>query len=326
MNITRLPLNVHLLVFEGEVQTPVEFGPQAGAQLRGALWEALREVVVCDDKLAGTPEHSRFCPLCRLIMMESQDSPRGVNPPRPFAIRPPLDFDAHHRIKYQSGQTFRFGVNLYGDAEQLFPYVCQAAYKIGQIGVGYGRGRFLMRRAEAVNPFTGQTQVLYAESKLRGLPSIPVTHEVISAAVRMWPKRQVRLRWLTPCELTDQKRPATTPYLWIVMGRLLERAQLLEMHYTPEPSETALWRELHLRLQERAKQVEITQNDTHWVHVMSGSRRADALKPVSGLVGTSRYEGDVSDMLYWLAWGSVLHLGKNVVKGNGWYEILPLEQ
>lgn len=46
----------------------------------------------------------------------------------------------------------------------------------------------------------------------------------------------------------------------------------------------------------------------------------------SGLIGKAHYEGDLSEMCYWLAWGSVLHIGKNVVKGNGWYEISPMEQ
>lgn len=326
MSITRLPLIVHQLVFEAEAVTSIEFGPQAGAQLRGALWEALREVVVCDDKLAGTPEHSRFCPLCRLVLMESLESPRGVNPPRPFAIRPPLDFDDHLRLKYRTGERLRFGINLYGDAEQLFPYVCQAVYKIGQIGVGYGRGRFLLRRAQAVNPFTGQSQVLFDEAKLRALPGVPITHEVVAAAVRMWPKNQIRLKWLTPCELTDQKRPARTLHAHILIGRLIERVQLLEMHYTPEPHDAHLWRELHLKLQERAQAVRITKDATSWVHVMSGSRRADALKPVSGVVGEAYYAGELGEMVYWLAWGSVLHVGKNVVKGNGWYEIVPLEE
>lgn len=233
MSITRLPLTVHQLVFEGEATTPIEFGAQAGAQLRGALWEALREIVICDDRRARTPEHTRFCPLCRLILMESQESPRGVNPPRPFAIRPPLNFDTENRIKFKPGEAIRFGVSLYGDAEQLFPYVCQAVYKIGLIGVGHGRGTFLLRTAEAVNPFTGASQVVYADCKLRALPGVPITHEGIEQAVQGWSNDHITLDWLTPCELTDQGRPASIPQLAIVMGRLIERCQMLELHYTP---------------------------------------------------------------------------------------------
>jgi len=325
MSIMHLPLTVHQLVFEGEATTPIEFGPQAGAQLRGALWEALREIVICDDARARTPEHTRFCPLCRLILMESQESSRGANPPRPFAIRPPLNFDAEHRIKIKSGEIIRFGVNLYGDAEQLFPYVCQAVHKIGLIGVGYGRGTFLLRTAEAVNPFTGESQMVYADRKLRGLPGVPITHEGIEQAVKVWSNDQITLDWRTPCELTDQGRPASIPELPIVIGRLIERCQMLELHYTPNPTETVAWRELHLHLQERAKAVKLNENATRWVHVMSGSRRSDSMKPISGLIGRAGYAGDLSEMRYWLAWGSVLHIGKNVVKGNGWYEISEME-
>lgn len=110
-----------------------------------------------------------------------------------------------------------------------------------------------------------------------------------------------------------------------MIGRLIERCQMLELHYTPDPTETVAWRELHLHLQERAKAVKLTDNATRWVHVMSGSRRSDSMKPVSGLIGRAGYAGDLSEMRYWLAWGSVLHIGKNVVKGNGWYEISEVE-
>ncbi|MBK9121542.1 MAG: CRISPR system precrRNA processing endoribonuclease RAMP protein Cas6 [Chloroflexi bacterium] len=326
MTITHLPLTMHQLVFEAEVQTPIEFGPQVGAQLRGALWEALRDVVFCDDKLAGTPEHSLYCPLCRLIMMESQTSPRGANPPRPFAIRPPLDFDDHLRLRLVTGETLRFGVNLYGDAEQLFPYVCQAIYKIGQIGVGYGRGQYVLRRALACNPLTGQQQDIFSDGRLRGLPGVPITHEQIAATVQTLPKDRITLKWLTPCELTEQQRPARIPYAHILLARLAERAQLLELHYTPEPREHSQWRSLHLHLQDVARSISITKDSTRWVHVMSGSRRAQGLKPISGVIGEVQYNGDLSELLYWLIWGSALHVGKNVVKGNGWYEIVTLEQ
>lgn len=323
--MTHLPLRVHQLEFEAEVVTPIEFGPQAGAQLRGALWEALRDVVVCDDKLAGTPQHSLFCPSCRLIMMESLQSPRGANPPRPFAIRPPLDFDDHLRLKLATGQPLRFGVNLYGDAEQLFPYVCQAIYKIGQIGVGYGRGRYILRQAKARNPFTRQEQVILSEGRLRALPGVPITHDDIAAAAQELPKDRITLRWLTPCELTDQQRPARTPHAHILISRLIERIQMLELHYTSQPRGHPQWRSLHLRLQDVARTVSITKDSTRWLHVMSGSRRTNGLKPISGIIGEAQYRGELSELLYWLVWGSVLHVGKNVVKGNGWYEIDPLE-
>ncbi len=321
MSIISLPLTVHQLIFVGEATTALEFGPQAGAQLRGALWEALRESVICEDARARTPEHVRFCPLCRLILMEAQESPRGANPPRPFAIRPPLNFDAQNRIRINAGETVRFGVNLYGDAEQLFPYVCQAVYKIGQIGVGYGRGTFLLQTAEAVNPFTGEAQMVYSEHKLRGLPSVPIRHDSIEQAIRGWSNDHITLDWQTPCELTDQGRPTSVPDLAVITGRLIERCQMLELHYTPDPAPTTDWRELHLQLQAQAKKVTLTENATRWNHVLSGSNRTQTMKPVSGLVGKARYEGDVSTLRYWLAWGSALHIGKNVVKGNGWYEI-----
>jgi hypothetical protein len=34
-----------------------------------------------------------------------------------------------------------------------------------------------------------------------------------------------------------------------------------------------------------------------------------------------RWEGDVTRLRPWLLWGQSLHVGKDAVKGNGWYQV-----
>ena len=43
---------------------------------------------------------------------------------------------------------------------------------------------------------------------------------------------------------------------------------------------------------------------------------------ISGLIGRVRWEGEVAPLLPWLLWGSVLHVGKNAVKGSGYYRVI----
>jgi len=45
------------------------------------------------------------------------------------------------------------------------------------------------------------------------------------------------------------------------------------------------------------------------------------VKPLGGFVGTVHYEGDLSQLLPFILLGQSLQVGKNTMKGCGWYEI-----
>jgi len=40
-----------------------------------------------------------------------------------------------------------------------------------------------------------------------------------------------------------------------------------------------------------------------------------------GLIGQVTLEGDLEPLRKLLVWGSLIHVGKNAVKGDGWYTI-----
>jgi len=52
-------LVVHHLLFTLQAQTLVHLGPQAGAQIRGGLWAALREFACAAPTIQGDPDHAR---------------------------------------------------------------------------------------------------------------------------------------------------------------------------------------------------------------------------------------------------------------------------
>ena len=60
---------------------------------------------------------------------------------------------------------------------------------------------------------------------------------------------------------------------------------------------------------------------TRWVDVVSYSSRTRQRTPIGGLVGAVTLEGDLADLRELLVWGSLIHVGKNAVKGDGWYTI-----
>lgn len=315
-----LRLNEHHLQFTLEARTFVQFGRQAGAQIRGALWAAL-EQFACTDPRVRTTEHRRHCPMCRLVALETGESARGANPPRPFVICPPRGADAGDECSFGPGEHFTFGVSLFGDAAELFPYICQAIHRIGSIGVGFGRGQFTIREIYAVNSISGEAQPLFEGGRVKAAPTLPVDHGLVLDFAASLPSDKLTIHYLTATQLTSDGRVSTKPQFDILLARLLERCQAMETHYTDEAVDADQWRSLYLELTARAANVRLVEDKTRWLKVMNGSRRSNSVNSISGFVGHARYEGDLTPFHYWLVWGSVLHVGKNAVKGNGWYEI-----
>lgn len=317
-----MKLVIHHLRFHLRALTPVHLGPQAGAQIRGAFWAALRQFACAAPFPESDPEHSQHCPMCRLMALETAAGARGVNPPRPFAIRPPLPSRPGSDCAFMPGDRFAVGLNLYGDAADLFPYVVQAFYRMGQIGFGYGRGQFTLERVEAVDPFDGTAADLLHDGRFTSVPGLPVTSDHIRRAAAELPPDRIGLRFLTPAQITRDSKTLSFPALEGFVGRLLERCQAMELHYTAEPEPQPVWRDLYLSLTEIAQQVHLVGNRTRWISAESGSRRTGMRNSISGFVGDAWYEGDLSALRPWLLWGRSLHVGKNAVKGNGWFEVI----
>lgn len=314
-------LLVHHLRFTLRATTLVHFGPHAGAQLRGALWIALREFACSAPVPTRELEHSRVCPMCRLLAMETARAERGASPPRPLAIRPPLAKRAEDDRVFYSGDQFSVEVSLFGDVADVLPYICQAFDRMGQHGAGYGRGRFFLEGVQSVNPLTNETLDLLYGRRLIATPGLPLTPRQIAEAAAALPDDQLALHFLTPTQLTAQGRRLDIPLFAALVGRLLERCQALELHYTSAPTPQEVWRERYITLNEQAKDIRLVADHTRWVHLKSGSRRTDQLTSISGFVGQAQYCGDLAPFREWLLWGQCLHVGKNAVKGNGWYTI-----
>ena len=312
-------LSICHLRFTVTAQTIIHFGPQAGAQLRGALWSALSQFACSDPMATHQPNHASHCPLCRLVALETADSARGRNPARPFAIQPPLEnWDGY----YAPGKTFQFGISLFGDTGELIPYIVQAVYRMGQIGVGYGRGRFVLEQAAQVNPLVGSETPLLEAGRFVASAAVPLTTEHIAHAAAGLPADILHLRFLTPTQLTHHKKLVNRPDFTVLLARLLERCQSLEETYSPQPSPQELWRTRYLHLTQATDAVQLVDDRTQWAKAYSGSRRSNAVSSISGFVGEAVYRGNLTTFREWLVWGQSLHVGKNAVKGNGWYQIL----
>lgn len=313
-------LSVYHLIFLAEARTKLHLGVQAGAQLRGMLWRGLQEVACTDPARAGNPHHAKHCPACYLMSLE-EGSARGKNPPRPFAIRPPLAVRAEDERQYETGECLKIGMVLVGDALALFPYLVQGLREAGTHGVGYGRGTFSLKEIHNENSLTGENVALLQDRRV-AMPGLVVNAAGIREKANALPQDAVRLRFLTPTQILHHGEMLQTPQFAPLIARILERVQALVYHYTPEPTAQSQWQALHEALMAAAEAVRPTLDNTRWVKVRSGSRRSNYMHDISGFVGEVQFEGDMRPFLPWLLWGASLHVGKNAVKGNGWYEIV----
>lgn len=301
-----------------ETVTPIHLGVQSGAQFRGALWEVLQSFACTDPKAQKNPGHAWHCPMCFVLSLETPGA-RGINPARPLVVRPPLPVRAGDDCVFMAGDIFRVELVLIGEAVRVFPYLFQAMRQIGQKGVGYGRGRYQVNRVQLVNPLSGTCVDLWHGARVR-MPEQPVTMTEVTRHANTLNPEQLWLRFLTMTQLTHEHRTLIRPQMDALIMRILERLQSLEDHYG-QPVSHEVWKERHETLAQVAIQSRIRRDETRWLRAKSGSRRANRMQDISGFVGSAWVEGDLRPLREWLVWASLINVGKNAIKGNGWFEV-----
>lgn len=329
---------VHQLHFVCEVQSTVSLNEHKGSALRGALFYALRGskdpraawAGFCAYKEAAgcyeCPVQGR-CPVVRLVSPLDEQAQYGREIPRPYIINPPLD---QHETTYQPGDKITFDVLLVGEAADLFPYVVLAFDRLAYEGLGrridHGDGRSPRRgtarlvQIDAVHPLTGTTQpVLRPNSRTVEVPSLPIRHsDVLVAAERLPVRGEIRLRFLTPMRLIADGQLVRTPHFQPLLQRQLERIRSLVKAFSGEevPFQIAELRDL-------ARSVVLGEDRTEWLDLKGFSTRLGRPQVLGGLVGDAIYRAeDWTPFRPWLLWGTVLHAGKNAVKGDGWYTVV----
>nr|MBC7245036.1 CRISPR system precrRNA processing endoribonuclease RAMP protein Cas6 [Chloroflexota bacterium] len=317
----------HRLRFVAEVQTPIELNEHQGSAIRGALFKVLRRNFCLQqhlDSCQPCPLHAS-CPVSFLLATVENEGWRGADLPRPYTIEPPLGATP----SYAPGERLEFGLTMFSRALNLFPYVVVGVNALQREGIGrkvkangWRRGTFLLREIWAENPLTGYRQpVMRADDPLVNVPDIPITHEQImdscAALEGNGPGGEVTLFFLTPTRLIEQGRLLHTPLFRPLLQRLFERLSALARAYSDTPLEL----DFRALLQE-AEQIRLAADHTYWVEWDSYSTRRQTRTPMSGFMGRVTYAGPIEPFLPWLLWGQFTHVGKDAVKGNGWYQLL----
>jgi hypothetical protein len=279
------------------------------------------------------------------------ESSRGQDVPRPYTVEAPFFSEqaGGAETQLEAGRRFTFGLTLFADAMELFPYVILAMKRAEEMGIGRGRGRFDLARAWCDNPFTGESQAVYARGdQLVRVPDLPITHAHVLAAPVL-AGHTLAIEFLSPTTLRAGKQTVTTPQFNVLLHRLIERLTELCAYSrqsavgsgqsavgSGQPAvdsrqsadgEGALpclpaTREAKNALLSQADAVRLAYDGTRWVALNGYSARQRAPTALSGLLGPAVYEADdFSPFLPLLRWGEIAHVGKHAVKGNGLYRL-----
>jgi hypothetical protein len=344
--------SAHRLRVVAEVQRTIELNEHQGSAIRGSLFHALRNRFCMNQEVeecAACPL-AVSCPVATLVSTLRPESGRGRDVPRPYTIQPPRPGSGHPVERpdgrlvfcYHPGEELEFGLTLYAQALQLFPYVVLAVGELEQNGIGrktkqaggrWRRGTFRVSEIRAENPLTGERQpVLKAGDQLVQVPDVPITH----AQVCEWANQRMReaansesriancesritLHFLTPTRIIKQGHLLKPGHFSFqpFFQRLMERLEALSRDF----SDTPLRFDDPKGLIEAASRVETPDNRLVWEELRSYSTRRRAESPTSGLTGSVTLKADDwSPFWPWLVWGQFTHVGKDAVKGNGWYE------
>nr|HID14715.1 CRISPR system precrRNA processing endoribonuclease RAMP protein Cas6 [Anaerolineae bacterium] len=332
----------HRLRFVTEAQSTIELNEHQGSAIRGSLFHALRNQFCTYPKVRECADCPLVatCPVATLVSTLRPAGGRGRDVPRPYTIQPPLPGMGGHPVelpdgrvvfRYERGERFEFGLTLYAQALQLFPYIVLAVHRLERGGIGrrtkqadgrWRRGTFVVQEVWAENPLTDERQpVMMADDNLVQVPDIPITHR----QVREWAGCQIThhasritLHFLTPTRIIERGhllKPERFRFQPLFQ-RLMERLEALSRDF----SDTPLRFDDPRGLVEAAGRVRVADNRLVWEELRSYSTRQRRSTPIGGLLGTVVLEAnDWTPFLPWLVWGQFVHVGKDAVKGNGWY-------
>lgn len=342
-------LTIHHLRFTCTALSPIALGANKGAAFRGALIGALRKhycpnaaVTRFAPDAGGEAMHAALCPVCWLIAAEDEEAQRGKDAPRAYTIQPPLA----RKTVWQTGESFAWGVTLFGRALNLFPYIVLAVPQMGAEGIGAmnPRGRFMCEQIEAVNPLLRERRTLLAlrhtqnaDGPMVRVPDLPVTAAQVDAeatrlaAALVARDNRLTLRFLTPTRIVDRGRLMHTPQFGPLFQRLCERLKSLgrfqiSLRQSTEASTSNCKFQIEnppiANLLASADAVELVADGTRWEDAHSRSARTGQRTPIGGFVGAATYRAaDWGPLLPALLWGQSAQVGKSAVKGDGWYEI-----
>jgi hypothetical protein len=191
------------------------------------------------------------------------------------------------------------------------------------------RGTFRLVSIEEVNPLIGERRTLLEEGgSMVQMPTLAVSSQQVAASSEGLAQQlganggRLTLDFLTPTRIVHREQLAHQPHFSPLFARLLDRVSALRSQFA---GDVPLSREEKAHLLSLADRVQLMADETQWWDLKGRSTRLGRPQPLGGFIGRALYQAESLDiwrpLLPWLLWGQSTQVGKNVVKGCGWYRM-----
>lgn len=257
---------------------------------------------------------------------------KQADPPRLFLFQPPLPRVAEaistiennkrawseKHIPLKAGESFSFGMTLFGTAISKLPYIVYAVELMARHGLGFARVPFGLEEVLIVNErneslciYTPQmTRITPHKTKLKTLCDL-VEHRLAQMSFN----DSLTLLFITPTWVEIRKYVLESVTFGQLVTRLSWRmAQVFELY-----GEAPLLYD-YKTLIEQSATVE-TINENLWFHQFERfANRTQSKKPLRGFLGAITYRGEtIKELLSLIIAGEFLQLGRETAFGLGRY-------
>ncbi|MDP3461677.1 MAG: CRISPR system precrRNA processing endoribonuclease RAMP protein Cas6 [Bacteroidales bacterium] len=293
-----------------EATEPILLPQYKGSAFRGCLGEALRKQVCTHLGLNCEKCNERFiCPFSLLFnSFVAPDHPhhrKYPKSPHPYIIDPLPD----NKTDFEPGDTFGFDLTLIGKAEKQLPLLLHVFQRMGETGIGKGRGHFKPVSYQYLDydlkykplPYFGQPESI-------SLDKIPVPSV----------EKQITINLENPLRLKENgKILESAPTFGFLMNRLALRIGLLAHFHCGAP-----WSEQETASLPVPEVIQISGSKVQMTDWQRYSGTQDTTMHFDGLVGQITYQGEgLNDWMPLLLMGSFLHAGSTATFGLGKYSL-----
>jgi hypothetical protein len=307
-----------------------------GNVIRGGFGSAFRRIVChANCREAESCELRNVCPYTAVfhpfVPEGSEKISRNRDIPRPFVIKPPLET----KEIYLPGERLSFDMVLVGKIKDFLPYFIVTFKELSQAGLGRNRAPVELAGVDHLARDGTVARVYTKNDNLVRPPAEAISWADLcqSTGANGWTRQfdsgqasslqaraakagRITLRFLTPTLLRADGVVSRRPGFGPLAKRLRDRINALSYFYCGAGLDIDF-----KAFGEAADKIAAVTDSTGWVESSRYSRRREVTHDLSGFIGEVTFEGDLEMFLPYLKLGEYLHVGKNAVFGNGWYEI-----
>lgn len=300
------------LKFEATPKETIVLPEYKGSTLRGGFGHAFKKTTCvadennCDDCMLA--ENCLYNYVFNTPLPDDSEMMKKYPyAPHPFLIEPPEE----EKREYREEDTIKFNLVLIGSVIEQLPYFIYAFEKLGDLGLGRGRGSYRLDKV-FFDSEEGDGVEIYSSGRLDKVDT--ATH--VSDLERP-ESGKLRINLRTPTRVKFDGDLVNDLEFHILSRNLLRRTSLLSFFHCDHGMDVNF-----KGLIEKAKEVEIVEDETEWYDWERYSGRQDRWIKMGGLVGEITYEGDFEEFAKLLALGEYIHVGKSTAFGMGRYEIV----